>query len=226
MVDVGVLLLALEDFLPVVLAAVAYVVLGRVCSRLDRDAGRSVYIGVALIAAGGITKPVYKLVLAIGGEDVAPAVLDELLFWFLAPGFVLLAAGLAGGSRSDRGEETGQVMIWIGVAAGIFVVGLVMLLAGSGAWFAFLLASTTVGNVVVVVVLVRWARRRDDPLGAALFAASLVIVLGLAWAAASLDQTVPVQWGEQVASTTNQGLVLWASLRLRDRVPAAHAGAA
>lgn len=218
MVDVGVLLLALEDFLPVVLSAGAYLVLARLCARLDRAAGRRVYAGVALIATGGVTKPIYKLVLAIGGEDVAPVVLDELLFWFLAPGFVLLGSGLADGSRTDRDETTRPSTPWVAAAGGIVLLGLAILIVGSEAWFPLLLGVATLGNTYVIVVLVGWVRRRGDMLAAGLFAASLVIVFALAWAAASLEQTIAVQWGEQLASTANQALVLWASLRLRHEV--------
>ena len=117
MLDVGLLFLALEDFLPVVLSAVAYLVLARLCSRLDHSAGRRVFAGVALIATGGITKTIYKSILALGGEGAAPAVLDELLFCFLTPGFVLLAFGLADGSRLDRGVAPKSATPWLVTAA-------------------------------------------------------------------------------------------------------------
>lgn len=223
MLDVGLLLLALEDFLPVVLSAAAYIVLARVCSRLDHSAGRRVFAGVALIATGGITKPIYKSILAVAGEDAAPAVLDELLFWFLAPGFVLLASGLADASRVDRAVPTRPATPWLLTAAAVPLLGLAALAARSGAWFPLLLAVATIGNTYVIGVLVAWARRRGETLAAGLFALSLFLVFGLAWAAAALDQTLAVQWGEQLTSTANQALVLVASLRLRTKVSAASA---
>lgn len=201
-----------------VLSAAAFLVLARLCARLDRHAGRRVFVGVALIAAGGITKPIYKLLVATRGEGAAPGVLDELLFWFLAPGFVFLAIGLAGGSRADRALARRGDSAWVLVASGVVLLGIALVVAGSGAWFPLLLAAATVGNVLVIIILVGWARRRDDRVAAGLFAASLAIVFALAWAAASLEQTIAVQWGEQLASTTNQALVMWASLRLRNAV--------
>jgi hypothetical protein len=97
---------------------------------------------------------------------------------------------------------------------GVVLVAGVFLAVGSDAWFVVLLATATLANVAAVVVLVRWATAYSDALTAALFAASLVIVFGLAWTAASLEQTLAIQWGEQLASTASQGLLLWGSLRL------------
>ncbi len=146
--------------------------------------------------------------------------LDELLFWFLAPGFVFLASGLADGSRVDRGVATKSPTPWVVTAAAVVFLGLASLVSGSDAWFPLLLAVATVGNTYVIGVLVAWARRRGDALAAALFAISLLLVFALAWAAAALEQTIAVQWGEQLISTANQALVLLASRRLRARVVA------
>jgi hypothetical protein len=99
-------------------------------------------------------------------------------------------------------------------AAAVTLVAGGLLALGSDGWFVVLLLTATFTNVAAVVVLVRWASAYRDVLTASLFAASLVIVFGLAWAAASLEQTITVQWGEQLFSTASQGLLLLGSLRL------------
>ena len=63
-------------------------------------------------------------------------------------------------------------------------------------------------------MLVRWSTARDDRVAATLFVVNVVIVLGLAWSAAALPQTIPVQWGEQLASTAAQGAFLYGAVRL------------
>ena len=212
--DTGLLLLALEDFLPVVLSGTALVVLARVCGRLDPTAGRYVAASLVLLVIGGLTKPIYKTRLALSDGTVHLVVLDDLLFWFLAPGFILLTAGLRSAWRVDRGTNPGIERGWPATAAGVVFAAGVLLVVGSDAWFAVLLVAATLANVAAVVVLVRWASVRGDGFAAALFASTLVIVFGLAWAAASLEQTIAIQWGEQLFSTASQGLLLWGSLRL------------
>ena len=88
--DSGLLLLTIEDFLPVVLSGFALAVLARVCGRLDVTAGRYVAASLVLLVVGGLSKPIYKTVLALSDGSVDLVVLDDLLFWFLAPGFIML----------------------------------------------------------------------------------------------------------------------------------------
>ncbi|NNF56446.1 MAG: hypothetical protein HKN03_18625 [Acidimicrobiales bacterium] len=218
MIDVNVLLLALEDFIPVFLNAVALWLLARTCLHLDHRAGKYVVASLVLIALGGLTKPTYKMTLALSDAAENVAILDDLLFWFLAPGFVLLATGLRGAYRADRYEPARVSMAGFATASAVVVVALVFLAVGSGAWFVLLLAVATLGNLAAVAVLIRWTASQNDRLAAMLYAASLFIVFGLAWAAASLEQTIPVQWGEQLMSTASQALFLTASLRLTRRL--------
>lgn len=214
MVDVSALLLAVEDFIPVILSAVALTVLARLCFEAEPAVGRPAAAAAVLIPIGGLTKPVYKTILAVtdGARDVA--VLDDVLFWLLAPGFLLLTAAVRWARRVDGGG-TGALGRAV-PALGIIVVAIAALLAviGSEAWFYLLLGVATAGNVLAVIELVRWARARGDTAGAWFYSASVAIVFGLAWAAASLDQTIAVQWGEQLASTASQAMFLAATLRL------------
>ncbi len=170
--------------------------------------------GGVLIVVGGFSKPVYKLILALSTGPLDVSVLGELLFWFLAPGFVILTAGLRRAVRVDRHAPPTALRLAVTIAGVSLLVAGSLALVGSEAWFFILLAVTTVANAWTVFVLVRWSSYRQDRRAGALFVASLVIALGLAGAAASLEQTIPVQWGEQLASTVSQGLFLWGSLRL------------
>ena len=217
--DSGLLLLAIEDFLPVVLSGFALAVLARVCGRLDVTAGRYVAASLVLLVVGGLSKPIYKTVLALSDGSVDLVVLDDLLFWFLAPGFIMLMGGLRAALRVDRGSTPRIERRWPVAAAGVTVAAGTLVIGGSDAWFVVLLLTATLANVSVVVVLVRWVLAYRDALAAVLFASTLVIVFGLAWAAASLEQTIMIQWGEQLFSTASQGLFLWGSLRLSRLVP-------
>ena len=83
-----------------------------------------------------------------------------------------------------------------------------------------LLTAATVGNVLTIVALVGWARSREDRLAARLFLGNLVLVFGLAGAAATLEQTFAAQLGEQLVSTAAQAMFMWGSIRLAQAVKA------
>jgi len=108
MVDGGILLLALEDFLPVILSGIGFWVLSRVSRRMDTRSGVSVAIGAVLIVIGGLTKPVFKLLLAFSALEVDLLWLDDALFWLLAPGFLIASAGLWRAGRIDLGFSVGR----------------------------------------------------------------------------------------------------------------------
>jgi hypothetical protein len=219
--------LAAEDVLPVVLSVAGFVVLSRLATSLGRTAGSFVWAGTALIGLGGLSKPIYKSALALTSGGLDWLVLDDLLFWLLAPGFVLAGAGLRAAARSDRGAPSPPSIWALITALGIVALGagLALLLPDTRAWFLTLLTAATIGNLWVIVVLVGWSRFRGERLAAVLFTVNIVVVFALAGSAAALPQTIPVQWGEQLAATAAQGAFLWAAVRLRgrDRVDAARA---
>jgi hypothetical protein len=214
MIDLPVLWLALEDFVPVVFSALGLWALTRTARSLDDRAGTFSAVALGLIAMGGFTKPIYKLILALSGGDVDITWLDEVLFWCLGPGFVFLASGLRRARLSDRkGSPVGGR--WTPLIAGVVVVVAAIVGAqGSEAWFFVLLLVATVGNVWAVGELVPWSRARDEQAAARLFIGSIVVVFVLAGAAAALEQTIANQWIEQLVSTAGQAMFMTASFRL------------
>jgi hypothetical protein len=215
MVDGGILLLALEDVLPVILSGIGLWVLARLSARADRQSGWSVVVGALLIVIGGLTKPVFKLLLAFSAAEVDLLWLDDALFWLLAPGFLIASAGLWRAGRLDmaRPVRGGR---WGGAIAAVVVTATASAtaIAGSGAWFIILLTAATAGNVLAILALISWARGRHDRMAAVLFGGNLLLVFGLAGAAAALEQTFAVQLGEQLVSTAAQAMFMWASVRL------------
>lgn len=220
--DWSLVALALEDVLPVLLSVSGFIVLARLSTSLNTRAGAFVWAGAALIGIGGVTKPIYKSMLALTSGAVDWMVLDRMLFWLLAPGFILIGEGLRSAARTHRGTPTHprlwMVIVALGVVAGGAAAALYV--EGSRVWFFFLLGIATLGNLWVAALLIRWASSSGDRLGAGLFAGNIVVVFGLAGAAAALEQTIPIQWGEQLAATAAQGVFLLAGVRLSRRVSA------
>jgi hypothetical protein len=213
-IDVPVLLLAIEDYAPVVLSALALAALARTSRDIDPAVGSAVTAAAVLIPVGGLSKPTYKTILALSGGAWDVVVLDDLLFWFLAPGFILLTVGIAAARRVDSGLTSGDARWLVRAAIAVMVTAGVLAVSGSDAWFFLLLTVATVANVLAVIELVRWTIACATPTAAWLYLLSLAIVFGLAGAAAALDQAIAVQWGEQLASTASQVLFLVASLNL------------
>ena len=207
MTEVATVPLALDDFVPVVLAGVGAVWLARTTGR-DRA-----LLGAVLVLAGGLCKASWKLVLATTGDDV-PHV-DELLFCLLAPGFALLAAALLADVRS---AQAATVSRGADATVGITVVA-ALVLRSTGP----LLALTVVASTATGVLAILSARRRDDSTAALLFAVQLVMAYALVPLAGS-GQSLAHQWWEQSLNTLGQGAFALGAWRLlhpsRVRIPA------
>jgi hypothetical protein len=205
--EVATVPLALDDFVPVVLAGVGAVWLARTTGR-DRA-----LLGAVLVLAGGLCKASWKLVLATTGDDV-PHV-DELLFCLLAPGFALLAAALLADVRS---AQAATVSRGADAPVGMTVVA-ALVLRSTGP----LLALTVVASTATGVLAILSARRRDDSTAALLFAVQLVMAYALVPLAGS-GQSLAHQWWEQSLNTLGQGAFALGAWRLlhpsRVRIPA------
>ncbi|ACZ89326.1 hypothetical protein [Streptosporangium roseum] len=193
--------LAAEDFVPVVLTVTGVCLLGRYAGDRHRP---GVLLAAALIGAGGLSKAGWKLIVALGGPDLPW--LELMLFPLLTAGFGLLAWILTA-------HHDGSAPGWIPP----LVIGLPALCAG-GAVLAGstlpLLVSTMVFATLSGVHLILAARRRGDLLAAALFGVQLLGFFVLSPLAARPDQTVALQWVEQLSNTAAQGAFAVAAFRL------------
>ncbi|WP_067814576.1 hypothetical protein [Nocardia inohanensis] len=195
--------LAVEDFAPVLFTTAGVLLLSRILTP-----ARAVP-AAALIGAGGSAKATAKLIAATGGPDLPW--LRDLLFPLLSLGFGLLCLALGR-------QRTGETPRWML----LLVPGLIML-CGLGAILAAdpipLLVSTTVFATIAGVHLIALARARGDTATAALFGTQLLVFFILGPLASRPDQTVALQWVEQLCNTAAQAAFLLAAWRL-PRAPA------
>lgn len=195
-------LLALEDFVPVVLAGVGCVLLAEVAGR-SLPATRAVArLGGVLIVLGGLSKATWKLLVA--GPCVEVALLEQALFPFLATGFMLLSWSLLSVLR-------GQPVPWWSFAA-VLAAGIVGAVAFGDT--APLLVVAALGAIAVATYGFLLARRAHDQAAAALFVVYAVATLVLPPLAAKPEQTLAAQWAEQLTNTVAQGAFAFASWRL------------
>ncbi|MFI6817507.1 hypothetical protein ACIBG7_34270 [Nonomuraea sp. NPDC050328] len=192
--------LALVDFLPVLAMAAGVVLLVPLLAGPARAAGG---LGGTLVVLGGALKALWKLLVAVGGPDVA--LLSGAQFYLFAPGFALLAwAVLRPGAP-----------LW--AFAGFTLAGLAAAAATGGVWP--LLVVTTVCATILSIRLLLLSRQLA---GRLLFGFNLLGTYAMGLLASRPEQPIALQWVEESLNTliwTAFAVAVW-RLRAASPVPA------
>ena len=208
--------LALVDFIPVIFSAIGVFLIAQMIARLDHASGRVSYLAAGLITLGGLTKAVWKLVIAATGNDIAG--LDDLLFVFLGPGFTLLSWALWN-AQLIMANKTIPRRVWLRPLAVIALFGIGALSAGviqpaARYWVYILLTLTTFANLAVGILLIRQAKQQNLNLAVGLFIFNLLAVFALSGMARVPEQTIALQWVEELLNALAQGAFAFAAWRL------------
>ncbi len=156
---------ALFDFLPVLLCATALAFLAQGISRKHHAIAPLAWGAALLIPLGGLCKASWKLSVALG--QAPTDWLENLLFIFMAPGFVIMAYSF---SRAHRAWRLGisapqaqfsgaRLLLWIAVPAG-GSLSLYLLSSETRLWFFWLLGITTLANASLLIqalLAARWS---------------------------------------------------------------------
>ena len=197
------LALALEDFVPVVLAGAGALALARACSHRHPSLRIPALAGAAAITFGGLSKAVWKpLVAAEPCRNVE--LLEQVLFPFLAFGFAALAWAVVSLRRDEVASPTPYVVApVVGAVAAIWLgsTGPLLGVAALGALWMGLNAATH-------------ARLIGQHGVAGLFVAYLIGTLLLPPLAARPHQSEGLQWIEQGTNSVVQLCFLIGSLAL------------
>ena len=201
-------LLAIEDFVPVILSGVGLWLIADAVASLSGLLAGWARIGAVAAFAGGLSKATHKLILAATETDVR--ILDHALFPLLATGFALVATSV----WLARRQMSATVLPWIAPA---------VLLTGGAAWAAGLsdrifLLIATVASITLSALLIRWSASAGSRAAAWLFAAALALTLVLGGMAPTLGDAPEYQWLEQGTNTVTQGLFLYGSWLLARRI--------
>jgi hypothetical protein len=210
--------LALEDFIPVILSSIGLWWLSRMIGRKDAALGQMATIGWALITTGGLLKATWKLTMALTRSGTDIVWMDKGMFVWMAAGFTLMACAAwlfseqgAGSPRTSRIWAAPAIVLGLSLAAILFT-GFPDVTVNT--WRFLLLGVMTIGNVVLVVLLIQMARKRQLNLAALFFLLNIVIVFILSGLARIPDQTIPLQWTEQLLNTFAQGAFAFAAWKL------------
>jgi hypothetical protein len=199
--------MALEDFLPVALSAFGFFLIAKTLAGKQASVGQLAWLGAALIVSGGFSKALWKLVIAASGSDLV--VLREALFPLMGPGFVMMAWALWRGLKERKFTAAQIWAVPLALSAlALASAGYLAMTQANRRWSLLLLVVTTLGNVLTSGQLIWNAWRRDARPAAALFLYN-VLTIFLQARLARLEQTIALQWLEQLNNTLS-----WAAFAL------------
>ncbi len=210
--------LALEDFLPVIFSSIGLYFVSRMVKNVNARLGQMATIGFILVSIGGFLKATWKLTMALTNAQTNIAWFDKGMFMWMSVGFTLLAFALWFMSEIRSGKrQLGRIWLGPSIVLGLSLVAI--LFTGFpdltvNTWRFILLGVMTIGNVVMVVLLIQQARYNNLNKMAWLFLANIVIVFVLSGLARMPDQSIPLQWTEQLLNTFGQGAFAYAAWKL------------
>lgn len=215
--------MALQDYMPVVLSGAGLFILARMVEKMDVPASKLAYSGAGLVTLGGLCKATWKMTMAVSAGQINLTAMNDILFWFLSTGFILFACGLWYGQRQTWGTRR-AANIWIvpcvlvgltwGAAA---YTGLQMYdptREGRQLWFFILLGVATIANFVAGGLAIWQARKQHLGWVTGLFVLNLVSVILLQGLARLSQESASLQWVQQIINTLAQGAFVWAALKL------------
>ncbi len=220
--------LAIEDFLPVIFSSIGFYFVSRMANAQKPALGVMAALGWIFVTLGGLLKAIWKLVMALTQTQVNLVWFDKGMFIWMSAGFTLLAFALWFLSELRAGRQPRR--IWGGPA----VIGILSLTAiaftgfpdpNINTWRFILLGIMTLGNVVVIFLLIQQARSFGQNGLVVLFLVHISLVFVLSGLARIPNQTIPLQWTEQLLNTFSQGAFAYAAWKLHGLMTASPARA-
>ena len=188
--------LALANFLPVLFTALALLCIARLVRALSQAEARMALIGAELVVLAGLSKAVWKLILALGGPDLPW--LANALFPLMAPGFTLLACALWSAQRTAPARVSPWLPALVLIGTGYAIAGYRSFgLALERGWFLPMMILASVANLSLTMLLLREAWRRQALFLAPLFLANFAMVFALQRIARIEPKTLSLHWLEQ-----------------------------
>ncbi len=192
--------LALVDFLPVIFTAIGLIYIARMVAHISTAHGQAALLGAILTVAGGFFKALWKLLMASSGGTLDINWMEDGLFVWMAPGYVLLLWSVW---QTVRGVTSKKMMnAWVAP-----LVVIAMLFAGSfylftsnpasPAWERILLSVMVLATVITGILLIVFGFRQKMPLAGWLFIINLVGIFLLNGLARMDEQTIALQWIEE-----------------------------
>ncbi len=192
--------LALVDFLPVLFTAVGLIYIARMVSHLSQPHGQAAFVGAVLTVAGGFFKALWKTFMASSGGTIDINWMEDGLFVWMAPGYVLLLWSVWQAVRGVTGKAVRHAWFPPLVFIALMLAGSFYLYTSnpaSPAWERVLLGVMVLATVITGILLIVFGFRQKLPLAGWLFIINLVGIFLLNGLARMDEQTIPLQWIEE-----------------------------
>ena len=219
--------LALFDYLPVIAAAIGLTLVCRYCAMMGRQTGRWIYLVPLVAVTGGALKATWKLIVVTTGTNIQW--MSDQLFFFIASGYVLLASLVVMSLRAHARNAQLSASWWrmpLGLAGAIVVTALVLANSSeSRSWAFLLLGVMSIANLVFSVRLIGHSVGQRKWLAVLGFSLNLVLAYVLVALARIPEQTLELQWAEEILNfiaTSALALAAWYLIRTnaqREGVP-------
>jgi hypothetical protein len=189
--------LALVDFLPVLCTAVGFTYIFRLVSSVLPAQGRIAFLGGLLVITGGFFRALWKLLGAVSNGALDANWMENSLFIFMTPGYVLFAWSIWQASRSLQGKRIFHTWMLPSVLI-VLMLGISFFLSvslpDSPGWKRLLLSVTVIANLLSGILLITMAFRQNLSQAGWLFLVNLVGVFILNGLARLPDQPVRIHW--------------------------------
>lgn len=200
--------LALEDFLPTLFSSIGLWFIWRSISQLHVGLSWMAFIGWLAITLGGLFKAIWKLSMALSNGQLDIVMFDKGLFVWLGLGFLLMVYAWSYAQRIVEQRNPRQnVWFWPSVTCALFFAAAVATGFPNPArstWRFIFLGLLTISNITFLGFLINRTLRLDQKLLALLFALNLIVSLILSGLARIPNQTIALQWAEQLINTIAQ----------------------
>jgi hypothetical protein len=194
--------LALVDFLPVTFTAIGFYFLYRMITHVNAAQGKVAALGALLVVMGGLLKAIWKTIMASTGGATNIIWMDDGLFAWMAPGYVILAWSVWQTVRSVRGQKTFHTWLVPALIAALTLgFAYYLFTSQSDRWNLVLLIVMVLATVVTSVLLIVFAFRSKMTLAGVLFIINIVCVFILSGLARIPEQTIVLQWTEESINT-------------------------
>ena len=175
--------LALFDFVPNLLFLSGAYFLVKLANLISgKGTGRIMATGTVLIFLGGILKASWKLLYTLKIADIQ--LFNQALFILQAPGFVLMFLSVFRFTKIRVPKSSEMPLIAF--------------------WKIPLLAITTLSSLGSYGILTFLSFQRGKIIAAWCFILTIVIVLGMSGMASGVNQTIGMQWVEEVVNSFGQ----------------------
>lgn len=192
--------LALMDFMPVIFTAVGLAYLVQMVRHIDPARGNVALLGAVLTVAGGASKAIWKLIMALTAGQTNITVLEVSLFILMAPGYVFLTWAVWQTVRQVRGQKTHHAWnppLILVALTGALSLGLVFLQPESPAWERVLLSVMVLATLITSILLIVFAFRQQLRWAGVLFIVNILGIFMLNGMARMPEQTIALQWIEE-----------------------------